>query len=72
MLSALQSRRDYSSNITSVAQDAMDDIEEGLPKELLLFHLPVTQTAVNVFQISETRPVVHVPGTGDYFDLKNS
>lgn len=50
----------------------MDDLQEGPPKELLLFHLPVTQTAVNVFQISETRPVVHVPGTGDYFDLKNS
>lgn len=50
----------------------MDDLQEGPPKELLLFHLPVTQTAVNVFQISETRTVVHVPGTGDYFDLKNS
>lgn len=50
----------------------MDDLQEGPPKELLRFHLPVTQTAVNVFQISETRPVVHVPGTGDYFDLKNS
>lgn len=32
----------------------------------------MTQTAVNVFQFSETGPVVHVAGTGDYFDLKNS
>lgn len=50
----------------------MNDLQEGLPRELLLFHLPMTQTAVNVFQFSETGPVVHVAGTGDYFDLKNS
>ena len=60
----------------------MDYLQEGLPRELLLFHLPVTQTAVTrtyyvdcrpVSQISETRPVeLHIAGTGDYLDLKNS
>lgn len=53
-------------------KNAKDDLQEGLPRELLFFHLPMTQTAVNVFQISETGPVVDVAGTGDYFDLKNS
>lgn len=77
-LSALQSRCDYSSNITSVAQDALSwktawmTYRKDSRKNYYFFHLPVTQTAVNVFQISETRPVVHVAGTGDYFDLKNS
>lgn len=63
-------------------RDSMDYLQEGLPRELLLFHLPVTQTAVTrtyyvdcrpVSQISETRPVeFHIAGTGDYLDLKNS
>lgn len=60
----------------------MDDLQERLPRELLLFHLPVTQTAVTktyyvdsrpVSQISETGPdEFHVAGTGDYLDLKKT
>ncbi|XP_061173663.1 uncharacterized protein F54H12.2-like [Saccostrea echinata] len=61
---------------------AYADFQEGLPRELLLFNLPLTQTAVTrnfyvdcrpVSQISENGPVEFtVPGTGDYLDLKKS
>ena len=58
------------------------DIVEGLPKELLLFNLPVTQMAVTgsyyvdcrpVSQISENGPIeFSIPGNADYIDLKKS
>ena len=61
---------------------AYDSILEGLPKELLLFNVPVTQTAVSgsyyvdcrpVSQISENGPIeFSVPGNADYIDLKKS
>lgn len=59
-----------------------DDIQEGLPRKLLLFNLPVTQTAVSrnyyvdcrpVSQMSENGPVeFNLAGTSDYLDLKKS
>lgn len=59
---------------------AYKDFQERLPRELMLFILPLTQTAVTrnyyvdcrpVSQISENGPVEFtVPGTGDYLDLK--
>ena len=61
---------------------AYDSILEGLPKELLLFNVPVTQTAVSgsyyvdcrpVSQISENGPIeFSVPGNADYIDIKKS
>lgn len=60
------------STMTSLAYDS---ILEGLPKELLLLNLPVTQTAVTgtyyvdcrpVSQISKTGPIeFSVPGNAD-------
>lgn len=59
-----------------------DDIQEGLPRKLFLFNLPVTQTAVSrnyyvdcrpVSQMSENGPVeFNLAGTSDYLDLKKS
>lgn len=56
-----------------MASLAHDDIQEGLPRELLLFNLPVTQTARNCYvdckpvsQMSKNGPVeFNLAGTSD-------